>query len=240
MDEVDFLTVPAVGGRVCLQSSSWLAAGVEHGFVGAAEQSEDAFPQTVIRLQQKHTSNVYDAREEAARRSWRDAASSGAELPVADAFILSRSKPHSSDKRYAIMTADCLPILIRTENFIAGVHAGWRGLAAGIIEKTMFAMGLSFDRPAAVLIGPAAGPKKYQVRADVIAALGDSARFQPEDSGTFLLDLPGTAMYRIHAAFPRADIEVLPVCTMSDSRFHSYRREGAGGGRNFCYVVAAE
>jgi YfiH family protein len=202
-----------------------------------ATEPEDTFAESILHLSQKHTATIFDAREECDRQRWQSTAAD--ERPQADAFLLNRSSPTADDLRYAIITADCLPVLIRTENFVAGVHAGWRGLAAGIIEKTLYAMGVSSESQAHVLIGPAAGPACYQVRQDVIDALGDSAAYLPDSEDTFLLDMPASATARIRPHFPNVAVEIIPVCTMTDSRFHSYRREGPGGGRNFSYVVSA-
>ena len=89
--------------------------------------------------------------------------------PVADAAVSTRSAVV-----IAILTADCLPVLFSSDDggVIAAAHAGWRGLAAGILESTVTAM----RRPAASLyawLGPAAGPEAYEIGEEVRSAFVD-------------------------------------------------------------------
>ena len=106
-----------------------------------------------------------------------------------------------------VVTADCLPVLLcrREGNQIAAVHAGWRGLAAGILEATLAAMG---SQPETLLawIGPAISQACYEVGGEVreaFLAAGTPAQrealdacFRPQE-GKFLADLPGIARIRL-------------------------------------------
>ncbi|TDV42080.1 hypothetical protein EDF87_115121 [Pseudomonas helmanticensis] len=130
----------------------------------------------------------------------------------------------------AAMTADCLPALFcdRAGTRVAAAHAGWRGLAAGVLEATLD----SLDVPAAevlVWLGPAIGPKAFEVGPEVrevfINQLPEAAEaFVPSDNaGKFMADIYLLARLRL------AERGVTAVygggfCTVTDPRFFSYRR----------------
>lgn len=135
----------------------------------------------------------------------------------------------------AVLTADCLPVLFCDEagSVVAAAHAGWRGLAAGILEATVAAMAVPGDRLLAWL-GPAIGPAAFEVGADVVAAFttddaGAASAFVAKADGKWLCDLPALARRRLRGM----GIERVyggGHCTFGDSaRFYSYRREGVTG-----------
>ena len=135
----------------------------------------------------------------------------------------------------AILTADCLPVLLASEtgDRVAAAHAGWRGLAAGIIEATVSAMAVPPERVLAWL-GPAIGPAHFEVGTEVRDALlaGDSgavAAFLPNARGRFMADLPALARRRL-AALGIGRISGGGECTYAQSeRFFSHRRDGVTG-----------
>lgn len=134
----------------------------------------------------------------------------------------------------AVMIADCMPVLLADgAGEVVGIaHAGWRGLAAGVIEATIDAMGVPADRVLAWL-GPAIGPGAYEVGEEVRAAfLERDARagraFAPARPGHWLLDLYAVARQRL-AARGVARVFGGGFCTCSDpGRFFSWRRDRAG------------
>lgn len=149
-----------------------------------------------------------------------------------------------------VVTADCVPILVATESgVVAAVHAGWRGLAAGVIGaalERLADLARDVDRAVAV-IGPHIGASCYEVDAPVIDAL--EARFGAEVEqaaretrpGHFEIALGVLAAFDLErAGLARARIaSVADACTACDAaRFHSYRRDGAGGGRLFHFIAA--
>ncbi|NCU95262.1 MAG: hypothetical protein EBV48_05225, partial [Betaproteobacteria bacterium] len=114
-------------------------------------------------------------------------------------------------------------------------HAGWRGLAAGVLESTVAAMGVD---PATLRawIGPAIGPDAFECGADVLAAFSaadaDAATaFVRFGEATWLGDLPQLAQRRLVASGLRADhVHLSHLCTVTDPiRFYSYRRDGVTG-----------
>lgn len=150
--------------------------------------------------------------------------------PRADASIARRAGTVC-----AIMVADCVPVLFADQSgtVVAAAHAGWRGLAAGLIENTVRAIGV----PAAALLaclGPGIGPRAFEVGADVRDAfMARSSRsadaFAPCRPGKWLADLPALA----RQALERAGVLRVyggGLCTASDpQRFFSYRRDGTTG-----------
>lgn len=161
-------------------------------------------------------------------------AGSGPQPPPADACF-----SDDPGQVCAVLTADCLPLLLTDQagTAVAAVHAGWRGLCAGVVEATI----ARFSRPDHVLawMGPAIGPAAFEVGEEVrssFLAAGGSARatdscFVPLRSrpGYFLADLYALARLRLEAAGV-SQVYGGELCTVSDPRhFFSYRRDGQTG-----------
>jgi polyphenol oxidase len=135
----------------------------------------------------------------------------------------------------AILTADCLPIVFATDSgdMVAAAHAGWRGLAAGVIEATVRAMGVPTGRLMAWL-GPAIGRKHFEVGAEVRDALlsGDARAveaFAQNARGRFMADLGMLARRRLEA-LGMTRIYGGGECTFAQAdRYFSHRREGITG-----------
>jgi YfiH family protein len=143
-----------------------------------------------------------------------------------------------------VLVADCMPVLLAAPegDAVAAAHAGWRGLAAGVVEAVAGAMcDHSGCAPAdlCVWLGPCIGPREFEVGADVLQAFGaepaprDQPRFawRPRPDGTprWRADLPGLARDRLHRLGVRR-ITGGSWCTVEDgSRFFSFRRDGTTG-----------
>ncbi|HYG04833.1 MAG TPA: peptidoglycan editing factor PgeF [Stenotrophomonas sp.] len=137
----------------------------------------------------------------------------------------------------AILTADCLPVVLAADDGseVGAAHAGWRGLADGVLERTVAAM----RTPAARLrawLGPAAGPQAYEVGADVQAAFVErnalaQAAFVATRPGHWRVDLYALARQRLgDAGLPPQAISGGGLCTISDpARFYSHRRDRRSG-----------
>ena len=171
-------------------------------------------------LQQMHGTTVINANEpvEAGR------------VPAADAA-------HCSQPGVVcvVLTADCLPVLLcdLAGRHVAALHAGWRGLADGVIEQTIDAM----QQPGETLLawlGPAIGPAAYQVGGEVRDAfLGHDkqaeAAFQPGPDGSWMADLYQLGRQRLVERGVSA-IYGGNECSFTDAgRFFSYRRDGVTG-----------
>lgn len=137
----------------------------------------------------------------------------------------------------AILTADCLPLLLAAESgdLVAAAHAGWRGLAGGVIEAAVAASTAAVP-PGRLLawLGPAIGPRHFEVGAEVRAALltddpGAEAAFAPNTRGRFMADLGMLVRRRLEA---RGVDRIYGggECTFAAAdRYFSYRRDGVTG-----------
>ena len=135
----------------------------------------------------------------------------------------------------AILTADCLPVLFSDLNgtVVAAAHAGWRGLASGILEVTVKKMRESGAKDILAWMGPAIGPAKFEVGHEVVGAFSHFGA--PEDfflnqgAGKYLADIYSLARRSL------VDAGVTAVaggehCTVTESqKFYSYRRDGITG-----------
>lgn len=192
-------------------------------------------PSEPVWLQQVHGNQVHAARAPA-----RPGAGPGAE-PVADAAI-----SRDPGVVLAVLSADCLPVLLadRAGGVVAAAHAGWRGLAAGVLENTVAAMACEPARLVAWL-GPAIGARNYEVDATVRDAFlavdgGAAAAFRATRPGHWTCDLYALARRRLAAAGVAA-VHGGGLCTYADPvRFHSFRRDGAGSGRQATLVWLAD
>jgi polyphenol oxidase len=168
-------------------------------------------------LAQEHGSNVVNAHDCAG-------------VPRADASWTDRAGVVC-----AVLIADCLPVLFcdRAGSAVAIAHAGWRGLATGVIERTVEAMALPGGDLLAYL-GPAISADAFEVGQEVYDAFvlrdaSASIAFRHRGNGKYLADLYALARLRLRA------VGVMPTyggnfCTLNDSeRFYSYRRDHSTG-----------
>jgi YfiH family protein len=168
-------------------------------------------------LKQVHRADVFDA-------------DAGLPATPADALITRRRGIVA-----AIQVADCLPVLFaaRDGSVVAAAHAGWRGLAAGVLETTVARLGVE---PSGLLVwlGPAIGPAHFEVGAEVREAFlrHDAAAggaFTPNTRGRWQCDLLALARQRLQALRIK-EVSGGEWCTYSDpTSFFSYRRDGACG-----------
>ncbi|WP_208296486.1 peptidoglycan editing factor PgeF [Massilia sp. CCM 8734] len=163
----------------------------------------------------------------------------GQPVQVGDASIA-----HAPGVVCAVMTADCLPVLFASLDgkVVGAAHAGWRGLAAGVLGETVAAMRAAGAGEISAWLGPAIGPSQFEVGADVVDSFAAQARGEEE----------AASMAQAFAAFPGrpgkflADIYMLArivlardgvhrvsggtYCTASEpGRFYSYRRDQVTG-----------
>lgn len=175
-----------------------------------------ALPATPLWLQQHHGCSVARAAENGLN-------------PHADACY-----SETPGEVCAVLTADCLPLLVTTRSgdAVAAIHAGWRGLAAGVIEATL--AHFPPNDPLLIWLGPAIGPTAFEVGEEVREAFlrrdpGDRVAFAPSRPGHWWADLYTLARRRI-APFRPACIVGGERCTYRESEhFFSYRREGRCG-----------
>ena len=134
-----------------------------------------------------------------------------------------------------VLTADCLPVLLcdAAGTVVAAAHAGWRGLAAGVIEATVASMGVPGEQLMAWL-GPAIGPQHFEVGSEVreIFIAHDAhavTAFTRRANGQWLCDVYQLARQRLNTLGIRR-IASADFCTVRDAQhFFSYRRDGVTG-----------
>ena len=135
----------------------------------------------------------------------------------------------------AVLVADCLPVLLcnRAGSVVGVIHAGWRGLAAGVIERTVISMG-SQQTPLLAWLGPAIGSNHYEVGDDVYQPFiqhdqNAALAFARHAHGKWLADLYLLARQRLAQAGV-TEVYGGSECTFSDpARFFSHRRDGNAG-----------
>lgn len=174
----------------------------------------ELLPSEPVWMEQVHGCDVIDAARHPANRR-----------PRADGAVT-----RTAGVVCAVLTADCLPVLLadRGGGVVGIAHAGWRGLAAGVIESTIARMGIAAEDVIGYL-GPGIGPRAYEVGEEVRAAFTrQSARaadaFVPSGPGKYLADLYLLARQRLGAAGV-IEIHGGDFCTHGDPRFFSYRRD---------------
>ena len=185
-------------------------------------------PNEPIWLNQVHGTQVIDAD---CRNDWSD-------VPSADASVTS-----TPGKVLAIMTADCLPVLLASSDgkVVGAAHAGWRGLAAGVIEQTVALMRIKQTQTHAqtqsdiiAYLGPAIGPHAFEVGSevrDIFMAQNpvSAACFeQLKENGKYLADIYGLATLRLNALGVE-QIEGGDECTLQNPDYFSYRRDQQTG-----------
>jgi len=218
-----------------LRDPSFDRAGISHGFGTRGAPP----PAGLLRPRQVHGSRVIRLSSVSAA-DWQ-----GGLLGEADAIVSA-----APGLPVGVVTADCVPILVGTPSGrVAAVHAGWRGLAAGVIAAAIDALAeIAPDADAAfAAIGPHVGPGCYEVDAPVVDALaprfGDAlaAALGATRPGHWQLDLGALARCALErAGIAASRIRALDgVCTACDrERFHSFRRDGPNAGRLFHFAVA--
>ena len=143
-----------------------------------------------------------------------------------------------------VQVADCLPVLLalRDGRAVAAAHAGWRGLAAGVLDRSVRALCDGMGAAAADVqawLGPCIGAEHFEVGADVLQAFGATPqpadqpcfrwRPRPDGSARWRADLAGLARQRLQALGLR-DVSMAGRCTVAEpSSFFSFRRDGVTG-----------
>jgi YfiH family protein len=163
-------------------------------------------------------------------------ASPGAPVHEADASIT--TEPGIA---CTAQVADCLPVLYAAPHArgVGAAHAGWRGLAGGVVEATLNALceaGACEPAEVQVWLGACIGPRRFEVGADVLQAFGvdasaavGHAHFRPHAPGKWIADLAGLARDRLRTAGVTA-IHGGGWCTVEEaSRFFSFRRDRITG-----------
>ncbi len=203
-----------------LHSALLDSAGFRHGFP-TRDTPEDAL------LQALGAPRIVQARQVHGARAVLAVEAAGQE---ADALV---ARAGQGEACVGVRVADCVPVLVasRATGDVVAIHAGWRGVVAGVVRAGVELLG-GADRVAA--IGPCIGPCCFEVGRDVGARVGFVAR----DAGDkAFVDL--RAAVRAHlAALGVDEVDDVLGCTKHEARFHSFRRDGADSGRMLASIAA--
>jgi len=236
----------------------WLDEGITHGFSGIIPMKVDSwsmaeyhrvfsswYPKASLSIsRQVHGSSILEIPNDLEIPKDTPTEDSFFIVGEGDAVIASRTYANAtlnSKRALAVQTADCAPILIITELDVAVVHAGWRGLASGIIQKTVQQLLNRGGNQFRALIGPAATAKLYEVGTEVIENIGPTAKAIKKNDTHWFLDIGHTALHQfVLASGRKGECHLANVCTIEDLRFYSYRRatthNAALEGRNVSFV----
>ena len=200
-----------------------------------------ALPAAPAWLTQVHGIAVADAAAVSAAQTVQSMEAGRADSPAPEADASIATAPGVV---CTVMTADCLPVLFcdRAGMVVAAAHAGWRGLAGGVLGSTVAAMRAAGAGEIVAWLGPAIGPERFEVGAEVLAAFlagaaDDAGRRQVQAAFRPVSGSPGKYLADIYALarhMLRGDgVERVAggeYCTVKDaSRFYSYRRDGVTG-----------
>lgn len=220
-----------------LTYAPWRAVpGLAHGFLGRSECAGAAgwdavvaragVPLPVVTARQVHGTRVETAAPGPPRE--------------ADGLVSA-----TDGQLLGVVTADCMPVLLidRQRRVAAAVHAGWRGAAEGVLEAAVAKLGAAFQvapRALEAAVGPAVGACCYEVGDEVLdafrARVGDlTVPAWSHRGGRLHLDLRAAARLLLRGAGVER-VAVLGPCTACASGYCSYRRDGAGAGRQLSFV----
>jgi len=165
----------------------------------------------------------------------------GPHAPVGEADALLTTRPGVV---LAVRVADCVPVLLAIDGGVAAVHAGWRGIVAGVVPAAVVALCRATGaepRAITAAIGPHAGVGRYETGPEVVEALVASGLpravvARPGPNGREHTDL-GAAVAAQLAAAGVTEIGRIDRCTISDPAFHSHRRDGDRAGRQAALIT---
>lgn len=218
-----------------LQSRRLSEAGFRHGFPERGTEDHDLMRalgvDRIAYADQVHGAGVVEASDAATAR--------------ADAVIgRSRAAGGESPPAVGVRVADCVPVLVADleTGDVAAIHAGWRGIVAGVVGAALQRMQHIPPRSVIAAIGPSIGPCCFEVGLDVAQAIVSAcpgvpvvARSMPPKS---MVDLRSAVRGQLRAAgVDDASIEDVAGCTKHEARFHSFRRDGANSGRMLAAIV---
>jgi YfiH family protein len=218
-----------------LTHAPWVVPGLRHAFLDGGESAGASWDGVLGRVgaglpivvpRQVHGTRVVDA--------------VAGDAPRADGLVAARP-----GLLVGVVTADCVPVLLvdRRRRIAGAVHAGWRGTAAGVLEAAVEHLRRAFGTPAAeveAVVGPAIAGCCYEVGPEVFEAFrarsGEiTAPAWSEREGRRHVDLRVAARLLLHATGVRS-VDLLGPCTACDRAYNSYRRDGAGTGRQLSFV----
>jgi copper oxidase (laccase) domain-containing protein len=225
----------------------WWNEGILHGMTlrdfsfggddsdaAIAEFSKATGVTALANPKQTHSDLFYDLRSPETVATMLAARGSLVRFAECDALLCSQGGAQGEGRvAFAVATADCVPVIVRGRTSWAVIHAGWRGLANGILARVL----QSIEAPLEAAIFAAAGGAAYEVGPEVVEAIGSSAAVVEARGDKILLDTAETAKNQLMSFLAPERVATSGVCTITDQRFHSYRRDGQLAGRSLTFVI---
>lgn len=212
--------------------AQWEQKGIKHGFMGVGPE-----PHFVHYPKQVHGTAVVYATDDTKH-------SSSGNRSEADAIFTA-----TRGECVAVRTADCLPLLVYSDAGVLAIHAGWRGLVAGMVSHALrFFEEQGADLATSLVgLGPCICAGRFEVGPEVAAAFKNHpAGFSSEQivhclskgrDDRWHLDLAVAAVFEmIKVGISAQNISVMRSCTFNDDGWHSYRAQGAAAGRNWSWI----
>lgn len=238
-ESTDAFIVTDFGSTRILQSVGLLALNVEHGFIGLpcdfseragvpdrARYCQDLRLQELNLLNQVHGAVIVEP-----------GAVGDSGLPEGDAWLLKRSSAVSTRRAFGIRTADCMPLILASREFVALVHIGWKGLGLNIAGNVARFFRERCSEVIIAIAGPCAGAADYEVGSELRSFLAGRGVFNEVD-GRIFLDIRSSVAAQICAeGVPPDRISMSPISTISSTRWHSFRRDGEASGRNLAFCI---
>jgi YfiH family protein len=138
-----------------------------------------------------------------------------------------------------VRTADCAPVLVAGSRAVAAIHAGWRGLAAGVVAAALDALRALDPGPFTAAVGPCIGPAAFEVGDEVVGRLGPFAVVSGRSTrGRPMVDLAAGCVAALAAGGVHA-VDAVGVCTVRDAGWWSHRRDGPQAGRQGAAIAVA-
>ena len=157
------------------------------------------------------------------------------DAPAEGDALVARARSDDRVLAVGVRVADCVPVLVadRDTGDVAAIHAGWRGVVAGVVGAALDELGGS---SLVAAIGPCIEACCFEVGPEVAAQIGFVER---EVAGKAFVDLRAAVRAQLRRAGVDDDcIEDVRGCTKHETRFHSFRRDGANSGRMLASIVA--
>ena len=220
----------------------WREKGIEHGFLGRAGCGEEQESVSIERALGRAV-EVFSVKQVHGREVCSVEHNSRADCERGSFDGLIAQIAPESNRCLIVRSADCVPLLLKWGGFVSAIHAGWRGLAGGIVEQGLDALletGLDLrGAELEALIGPCARSCCYEVGPEVPQRLGSTACVQSTERLT--LCMASSAARRLEQALRERGIVDFAiadsgVCTICTEEFCSYRRSGESPERNLSFV----
>ena len=229
-------------GITCWAEQSWLLNGFLHGFAGVSpfnlQETKNKIANIMgvdccFELEQIHSNEIINI-DELGLDEVEKRLQTGTLKGDAFVFNLEQKKKFMT----VIKTADCVPIIIKGTRRCAVVHAGWRGLVSGIVEKaTELVTSKCSNRKIECVIGPCICAKCYEVGDDLATKFSDSC-LEKKNDGKYLLNLALSAEQAIKNIRPDAIVKSCGICTKENQNFYSYRGNPEIKARNLTFVCS--